>query len=128
MSKTKHKTPSRTRYEASHPTVSVRVPAEIYHRLQVAKDAEGKSFGYILEAGLGLLEPQIEEKASIRKRALAEGRKKGYAQAERLYKVTYACHVCGELTAVTGDDAKKEIREFMEKEQWGHGSCYDKSK
>jgi hypothetical protein len=74
-----------------------------------------------------LLEAQIDDKASIRKRARAEGRQKGYAEAERLHKITYACNACGKLIAVTSDNAKKAIRELVEKERWGHTSCHEKN-
>jgi hypothetical protein len=122
----KRKPPSRVRYEQAHPTVSSRVPIEIYQRLQAVKKAEGKSFTDILKIGLGLLEARIDEKASIQKQARAKGYKAGYAKGKRLYGVTYACNVCGEIMAVTGDNAKQAIKEYMEEHRWGHASCQEK--
>ena len=89
----RHISPSRVRYEQAHPTVSCRVPMDIHKRLVVVKEAEGKNFTDILKIGLGILEVRTEGKASIQKQAHAKGYQKGYAEAERLYKVTYACTV-----------------------------------
>lgn len=129
MTKTaKHRPPSRFRYEQAHPTVSSRVSVEIYQRLQAVKKAEGKSFTDILKIGLGLLEACTDEKASIQKRAYAKGYKKGCAEAEQLYKVTYACAMCGGTIVVTSDNAKQAIKKYMEEHHWGHASCHEKKK
>lgn len=127
MTKTaRRRPPSRLRYEQAHPTVSSRVSIEVYQRLQAAKKAEGKSFTDILKIGLGLLEARIEEKASIQKQAYAKSHKKGHAEAERLYKVTYTCDVCGGIMPVTSDSEKAAVREYMRAHRWGHGSCHGK--
>ncbi len=53
------KTPSRIKYEQSHPTVSFRVSKELYDMLQAVKKAEGKSNTDVLKAGVGLLEVKV---------------------------------------------------------------------
>jgi hypothetical protein len=46
------KTPSRIKYEQSHPTVSFRVSREFYDRLQAVKEAEGRSYTDALKVGV----------------------------------------------------------------------------
>ena len=89
----KRKAPSRVRYEQGHPTVSCRLPREVYDKLRAVMDAEDKSFADILKIGLGILKVQLKEEVEVRKKGHVEGYRKGYAEAERLYKVTYPCSV-----------------------------------
>lgn len=124
---TKRKAPSRVRYEQGHPTVSCRVPREVYKRLQVVKKADDKSFADILKIGLGILEVRVNEEAEVRKQGYAKGHRKGYAEAERLYKVTYPCNVCGEMLTVTDRDEKEAIRQYMQEHRWGHRACFEKN-
>lgn len=122
----KRKAPSRVRYEQSNPTVSCRVTRDIYHRLQAAKQAEGKSFTDILKIGLGMLEPQIRRENEIRKKGHAEGYAKGYAEAEHLYKVTYFCSVCRKTITVTSEKEKEAITNYMQEHGWGHKECHER--
>jgi len=123
---TKRKAPSRVRYEQGHPTVSCRVPREVYKRLRVVKKADDKSFSDVLKIGLGILEVQVREEAEVREQGYAKGYKKGYANAERLYKVTYPCSVCGEMLTVTDRDEKEAIGKYMQEHRWGHRACFEK--
>jgi len=123
---TKRKAPSRVRYEQGHPTVSCRVPREVYDRLQVIKKAEGQSFADVLKIGLGILEVRVKEEAEVREQGYAKGHRKGYAEAERLYKVTYPCSVCREMLTVTSRDEKEAIKQYMQEHRWGHRACFEK--
>lgn len=121
----KKKAPSRVKYDRDHPTVSCRVPREIYDRLQAVKDAEGRSFADILKAGLGLFEVRARKEAEVRKQAYVEGYKAGYAEAENLYKVSYRCCICGETLAVTSGDEKASVGTYMREHGWGHQTCHE---
>lgn len=123
---TKRKAPSRVRYEQGHPTVSCRVPREVYKRLQVVKKAEGQSFADVLKIGLGILEVRVKEEAEVRKQGYDKGHRKGYAEAECLYKVTYPCSVCRDMLTVTGRAEKEAIRQYMQEHRWGHRACIEK--
>ncbi len=101
------KTPSRVKYEQSHPTVSFRVSRELYDRLQAVKKAEGKSITDVLKVGVGLLEVKVRKEKEIRDQAYEEGWEKGVAEAAELYSVPYSCSVCGKQTVVTTDDEKR---------------------
>lgn len=106
----KRKAPSRIRYEQSHPTVSCRLPRDVYAKLSGVSYAEGKSFADVLKIGLGILEVHVKKEEEIRKKGCDEGYRKGYAEAERLYKVTYACSVCGKPLTVTSGPEKEAIK------------------
>jgi len=120
------KAPSRLRYEQAHPTVSCRVPREVYDRLQAVKEADGKSFADVLKIGLGILEVEAKEKAEVRKQGHAEGYRKGYAEAEHLYKVIYPCNACRKMLTVTSREEKEAIKKYMQEHGWGHSACHEK--
>lgn len=121
----KKKAPSRVRYEQRHPTVSSRIPREIYDRLQKAKHTEGKSFADVLKIGLGILEVQAKEQGEVRKQSHVEGYRKGYAEAERLYKVTFPCSVCRKAIELTSIEAKQAASKYMQEHGWGHQACHE---
>ena len=121
MTRDKRKPPSRVKYEQSHPTVSCRLPREIYDRLQDIKQRDGRSFTDILKIGLRIR----ESKAKKEDEAYSEGYEKGYNEAEREFKVTYAFSVCGKTIALHGKEAK-HASEYMEEHGWGHAECHEK--
>ena len=118
----KHKAPSRIKYERDHPTVSCRVSRDIYDRLVEAK-AEGNSFADILKLGLGKLEVQLKKVGEARKQGWDEGYKKGYADAALRYKVSYPCSICGQIIEVTTPQEKQAINECMRQRGWAHETC-----
>ncbi|MBI4201202.1 MAG: hypothetical protein HY531_02805 [Chloroflexi bacterium] len=124
MAKAAKKTPpSRVRYEAANPTVSCRVPREIYERLEKVKQVESRSFADVLKIGLGILEVRAKAEEEIRRRSHGEGHKKGYAEAERTFKVTYPCQVCRKTITVTSTKEKEAIQQYMQEHGWGHAEC-----
>lgn len=120
------KTPSRIKYEQSHPTVSFRVSKELYDRLQAVKKAEGKSITDVLKIGVGLLEVKVRKEKEIRDQAYEEGWEKGAAEAEELYAVSYSCSVCGKNIVVTAENVKRAIRTYMREHGWGHADCINR--
>ena len=122
---TKRKAPSRIKYEQGHPTVSCRVPREIYDRLCEAKEVEGNSFADILKLGLGKLEVRVKKLGEDRKQGWDEGYKKGFADAKLRYKVSYRCSVCGQLMEVTSTKEKEAISEYMRERGWAHMECHE---
>ena len=123
---TKRMAPSRVRYEQGHPTVSCRVPMEVYDKLQKAKEAEGKSFADIMKIGLGIIEARMKEEGEVRTKAYNQGYNNGYAEAKLLYMVTYPCTVCGETIELKSEKAKEAASEYMQEHGWGHGACHKK--
>ena len=123
MTKAKRKAPSRVKYEQAHPTVSCRVPRVLYDRLRTATEAKGMSFADALKVGLGLLEVQVAAEAEVRKHGYDVGYRKGYAEAEQLYKVIYPCSVCRKPITATSVDEKKDISRHMLERGWAHAAC-----
>ncbi len=68
-----------------------------------------KSFADILKIGLGITEKQDKKLVEARDK----GYKKGYADAELRYKVTYPCTKCGKDMEVTSWKEKLVIKQFM---------------
>ena len=122
MSKEKRKAPSRVRYEESHPTVSCRVTREIYEMLQDIKQREKRSFADILKLGLGILKSDARKEDEAYRR----GYDKGYSKAEKEFKVTYACSVCGKIMLLTSEEEKQAAGEYMEAHGWAHDECDEK--
>jgi hypothetical protein len=127
LSRSARKPPSRVRYEQRNPTVSCRLSRDIRARLEKVKKLEGKSFADILKTGLGILEIHVREKETARKAGQAEGYRRGYSEAERLYKVNYPCNMCGKMLIVTSRDEKEAIKEYMKDNGWGHQECHERS-
>jgi len=119
----KRKTPSRIKYEQSHPTVSFRVSRELYDRLQAVKRAEGKSNTDILKVALGLIEVKVRAEKEIRLEAYDEGWEKGVNSTWDVLAVTYPCAKCGKEITVDTEEEKKAIRKFIIASGWSHGYC-----
>jgi len=124
--KKKRQSPSRVKYEQSHPTVSFRVSKDLYDRLQAVKEAEGKSTADVLKVGVGLLEVKVRKEKKIRDQAYEEGRQRGVEEAKDRYAVTYPCRVCGKEIVVTGDHVKRAIKTYMREHGWGHADCVNR--
>ena len=74
----------------------------------------------------GLLAARVREEADVREKGHVEGYKKGYAEAERLYKVTYPCSVCRQMLTVTSQDEKEATKRYMQEHGWGHKACHER--
>lgn len=121
--KAKRTPPSRKKYEQENPTVSCRVPKELYDGLKAAKDADGRSFTDILKLGLGILELKVSKEQEARGEGFEEGFGDGYEAAESLYKVTFPCSVCRKTIAVTDKTTKEAVKRYMVEHGWGHAEC-----
>ena len=119
----KRKPPSRIKYEQSHPNITCRVPKELRDRIEKAKEIEGKSFAYILKIGLGVTEDQNKKLAEARTKSFNDGYRKGYAEAETRFKVTYHCAKCGQPLDVQYPTEKIAIDEYMREKGWNHQQC-----
>ena len=80
--KSKQAPPSRLRYEAANPTVSVRISREFHKELEDLKEMADLSMADILKAGLDRLKPDTEA-------SYERGLKDGYEVAEEEFRVTW---------------------------------------
>jgi hypothetical protein len=120
---TKKKPPSRVKYETEHPTVSLRVPRDLYDKLRAVREAEGTSITDVLKVGVGLLEVKVRRERKIREEAYLAGRLKGSVDAKEKYSVSYPCSVCGEPIVVDSTEEKEFIKRKMSEYGWGHSEC-----
>ena len=98
--KQKRVPPSRVRYEATHPTISVRISQEFRQELEELREMSGLSMADILRAGLDKLQPDIVE-------IFEKGFSEGYEAAEEEFKVMAPCGACGKAhLPVTGERMK----------------------
>jgi xanthine dehydrogenase molybdopterin-binding subunit B len=109
--------PSRLRYEDANPAVTVRVSRELRDELARLKEEHGLSLGDVLRIGLDKAKPQLEA-------ARRRGEKKGYADAEEVYKVTYRCAGCGKRhLSITSAQAKEAADRMMYEAGWRSTAC-----
>jgi predicted DNA-binding protein len=112
MTRRPHKAPSRARYEAEHPTVSIRIPRELKEKLADLWAITGKSLGDILREAVAVQTPSAKEAFD-----------RGVEAAEDVYKIVYRCSVCGEDEEVFGAMEKGAAAELLTKAGWGHRRC-----
>ena len=102
--KSKKSPPSRLRYEAANPTVSVRVSQEIKEELEELKITTGLSMSDILKVGLDKMKPDAE--ASY-ERGLSDGYEMGYQGGKEQFEVMATCLACGKAhIPVVGETMK----------------------
>ncbi len=59
-----------------------------------------------------------------RKRGREEGWSEGYDSAEREFKITYLCSVCGKpIEMKPGSESHKAMVGYMKEHRWGHVTC-----
>lgn len=113
--------PSRLRYEASHPTVKIRVDQKLYDELKALKEQTGQSVADVLRVGLGKAQAASGETYD---RALLEGYEIGCEQAKEEYEVTYWCAKCRRRhMSITSDDEKEAVANFIYQAGWHSEAC-----
>ena len=111
--------PSRKRYEASHPVISVRVTKQIYDQLQEARQ-NGQSYGDVLRVGLRIqktnLQPLQEKIESLELENL---------ELDELVErrtIRYPCYVCNTPLEVESEQAKEVCRQAL-RGRFHHSTC-----
>ena len=108
----KHVPPSRKRYEARNPTVSVRVSAAIKARMEALRATTGKSMAAIL------LESLVAQEASAQ-----EAYQRGFKAASDRFRVVFPCVGCRKGIVVDGEDRKALVVKAMADARIGHKGC-----
>jgi deoxycytidylate deaminase len=117
------KSPSRIKYEESHPTISARVSLETKNRLQRAMAVSGLSTADLFKS----IADELELKTIPIQEARKESYKKGYSEAREKYIVTFPCSVCGKTMVVNAPEIKQIIRNYLMDQGWGHTECIKQS-
>ena len=107
--------PSRIKYEKSHPTVSARLPKEKREKLlSLLKTMDITQTQLLLH---------FIDEYEIKIMPVEEARKKGFLEAKAIYMVTYNCPKCGTPIPIVGDSAKQAASKYMAEHGWGHTEC-----
>lgn len=119
MNKSK-RSPSRIKYEQSHPTISARLSLETRDKLILNLETAGISLADAFKVLAGELELKVKP--------LEQARKDGFDEARKLYMVTYPCDICGKPTPLTSPKAKEAASQFMTELGWGHTKCHEQKR
>ena len=125
--------PSRRRYEASHPVVSVRVDVATRRRLDELATKTGRSLGRLLLEGLGQVERDVtdvfergrnEGLQEGHEEGVSEGFMDGYGSAVEEFRIEFHCSKCHDLIALLpGDRATRVALDAVIAQGWGHTVC-----
>jgi mRNA-degrading endonuclease RelE of RelBE toxin-antitoxin system len=116
---TKKKSPSRIKYETSHPTVSARIPIEIKEKVI----ANLKSLDMNMADAFKKLAGELEEKAKPIELMKKAEYKAGYRAAKNYYAVPYQCSKCGQIIVINSPEEKESASILMTAEGWRHATC-----
>jgi hypothetical protein len=105
--------PSRERYAAENPVVSVRISKELREELQVLQTTAGMSIADVLRVGLDRAKLPVEMTYNI-----------AYEDSRRKYEVPYWCSACGEMhLSIETDEEKEEAAMLMYEAGWHALDC-----
>ena len=109
------KSPSRSRYENGHPTVSAGMPI----------DKRDKLFAVLARLSLTLAQLLIRfaDEQEITTRPLAEAWKEGFQEAKKTYAVYYPCQKCGKQIPIDSLEEKVAAARYMVELGWAHKQC-----
>ena len=116
---TKKKSPSRIKYETSHPTVSARIPIEIKEKII----ANLKTLDMNMADAFKKLAGELEEKAKPIELMKKAEYKAGYSAAKNYYAVPYQCSKCGQTIVINTPEEKEAASILMTAEGWRHETC-----
>ena len=125
MTRKRHVPPSRERYEKSHPTVTVRVTAELYEELQELRTTAGFSFGQVLRSGLDKAQLAVEKGLDgARREGYRQGLAKGCEVTRAKYSVDYYCSGCKRKhLTITQNNEKNAAARLMFEAGWRSPRC-----
>ena len=118
--------PSRVRYEATHPTVGVRLSQDMYGRAEELRTT-GVSFAEVFRRGLDLWERDGVRDAELYDMGYAAGQADGVREARGRFRITFPCDLCsGEIEVEAGSPAAKEAVALLAARRWGHSACHER--
>lgn len=112
MAKRKYISPAKTKYDKSHPIISIRVTPDFKKKLKDIKTMSDKSPADVIKEAVGL--PIY---------STSDAYTKGYLTAEIIYCVTYNCSVCGKVLKIDTPNERKSVAQYMKDHGWRHTEC-----
>jgi predicted transcriptional regulator len=120
MTKSTHRPPSRERYQATHPTVTLHLNLATDARLKELMQKTSLSRAQVVEEALGLVESRVEEAQAASDR----GYQLGFADAVDRFRITFPCAWCdGEMELTRGSVAAQAATDLLVDETWAHSAC-----
>jgi hypothetical protein len=105
--------PSRLRYEAKNPTVSLRISEEMRNELQFVKETTGMGVADLLRVALNRIQPDLEQLFDM-----------GQEDSRETYEVRYCCSACGEPhLSITSRAEKEAAAQYMYEHGWHDPRC-----
>ena len=115
MAKKKYQPPAKTKYDNSHPIISIRLTPDLKKKLEDIKKISDKSVADVLKEAVRLQTPSMRKAYT-----------KGYREAKTKYAVTYNCSVCGKVITMSTQGERKAGAQYMKENRWAHGECLKK--
>ncbi len=122
--------PSRQRYEANNPVISIRIPKELHQTLIEVRQTTSQSWTDLLMVALRLQAPVLAPRKASQKELEAEfeegftiGYETGEEETKAAYMVTYRCSGCNRPIEAASNGEKQAMARYMAEHRWGHGRC-----
>lgn len=125
----KKKSPSKIRYEASHPLTSFRSTIKEKTQIELMVEKEGKSVSEIVrEILLNGYADFTNTYYEAYDAGNQEGIKTGYEKGKKDWGIKIPCPVCNkdDIYMIPNDAWHKFITEYVKKCGWGHVNCHEK--
>jgi hypothetical protein len=120
MKKSKHKPPSRIRYEKNNPVVSFRIKKVWYDEFKAFLINQGLSIGDFFRIAF---EKQKDSYERFKEKWYAEG----YNKAVSDWQIWFFCKICGKRIDIEpNSDPHKDLIEYMKNKGWAHTECLGK--
>ena len=120
MAKATHKPPARVRYEQSHPTVSFRLPRDLYDQLKEGLANREVTFADFVKEALDAQQFKMPDIARIKRLA----HDKGYREAKEKYQIWCFCAGCRERINITpNSNIHNAVIRLLREAGWGHEAC-----
>jgi hypothetical protein len=125
MAKKRHRSPSRERYEKTHPVISVRMPKKWVDELDAYLDEQELSRGDFFRTSFGKQKAnlQITHSQGYYK-GYNIGYNAGYEKGKQDCGVQFPCNKCGELIYLPlHSNCHQAIIGFLKEHGWNHVEC-----
>jgi Ribbon-helix-helix protein, copG family len=136
MATTRHRPPSRERYAAKHPALTVHLDLDLYAKIVELRERSGLTLNQLVRQALGSVEDHVETirgAAHVRgfdlgnKLGYDVGYETGYAAAKDEYGLTIECSECDEpIEILAGAPIAERAVELLRERGWGHKACVEK--
>lgn len=130
-----HRPPSRQRYAANHPALTVHFDLDLYKKVVELRERSGLTLNQLVRQALGSVEDHV---AAIQGAAYQRGFDvgkgigydhgyyTGYDAAKGEYGLAIACEVCDEPIDILADAPIAErALELLRAQGWGHKACHE---